>query len=515
MNEECEQIKIKPTIYVISFCIALVIVPVAKSICYYELIGFSGSEVYGHAWTHWWRAIDFPTWSTGTSLTLGTEYFPSIDPIPTIISILFSFIGGTAFGYNSWVCLAMFFAAYGGFQLCKKEGGDPWIGAIILAWSPIMLGSVASGLTEDMAVGVTALAFALLGSRPIISGLLLGIVGWCGLVLGWMSGIFALCLGFRLLCQGKKQVFFSGLLTLLLVSPLLYLHWERLTLNGHRFGVHDPNFEPLWALNPWKQIDVASLFYPGKQSYADEIIRLHPGYIGFTLIFVACCSRTIFWWGMLFLFVGLSLGPSIHWAGYDTEIGNVISYSSTFIPGQALINHHGRYMLMVLLALSVLVSKGIKKLPRIKFWRLLIALELFLASPIGFFLPGSPRMDTTFLSSIEASKGRILRVPTSGPGVSFQQALWEQTVHKKELFLNPNRPGAGPLFPQMYNFTWIDQLAFNKEIPDEICFPKNISGILVQHPYGELLSVKIGKPSSTGQQFSFWDQSKLSLSGCP
>jgi hypothetical protein len=486
-----------------------------KSIFVYELLGFSGGEVFGHAWTHWWRLEQFPSQLNGTSLTVGTDFFPAIDPVPTIISSFISLLGGISFGYNAWVCIALLLAVIGGYKLAESEKGDPWIGGLILAWSPIFLGTIASGLTEDMGLGITAIALSLLGKRPVLSGVILGLVGWCGLVLGWMSGLLAIVLGIRLLCKKNRTVFLSAFITAICISPLLWIHHQRLTMTGHRFGEHKENFEPLWMINPWKQIDLASLFTIEKQDYVNEIIRLHPGYIGFSLIIVAFFSRSKFWWGVFLFFVFLSLGGAFHWKGSNTGVSNFLHNLCGILPGQDLLNHQGRFLLMALIALSVLVAKGMQRIPYRTFWRFVIAFELIFCSPIGFFVPGTNYLDSTVLKSIKSEEGRILRIPTMGPEISYQQALWEQTKHGLPLLLNPNRPGISAMVDPKSNLFWIDRIAFVQTIePEKFCFPNEISGLLVQSNWSDSIEKTFGNATQSDELYSFWDSDKLQAYRC-
>ena len=84
-----------------------------------NLLGYHGGEVYGHAWTHWWRLQGFPAHFFGTDQALGVKYFPPIDIIPIIVSNCFGMIGGTVFGYNIWIIVSVFFAGFGGYYLAK------------------------------------------------------------------------------------------------------------------------------------------------------------------------------------------------------------------------------------------------------------------------------------------------------------------------------------------------------------------------------------------------------------
>ena len=500
----------------VGFCLGLTLFSLGKAAVTSELIGFSGGEVFGHAWTHWWRGEQLPQWAAGTDLTVGTSVFPAIDPIPTLISALFTRLGGPSFGYNSWVFFAVFLTACGGYVLSLREQGDPFIGALVLAWSPLYLGAVESGLTEDMGLGIVALALALLKNRPIWSGILMVVVGWCGLVLGWLSGILAVLLGCRIWWSGSKQVFVSGFVTVLGTAPLLYIHWDRISLKGHRFGIHQEIIEPFWWLNPWRQVDAASLFWLGGQDYGSEIIRIHPGYLGVSLCVVGLFSRSFFWWGVFVFFIAMSFGSTIYWQGANTGLSNPIHALCTFIPGHGLLNHHGRCMLMAAIALSVLTAKGIKNIPRPQIWKTLIALELIFFSPIGVIASGTKTVSSPVLDQVSIEDGRLLRVPTVGPGISFQRALWEQSVHKEPLLLNPNRPGASPLLDlDPEQAAWIDRLAFRESADLDIdCVPDEIGGILATDSVKQLLQQRFGKAKVADSQYAFWSKTELMSARC-
>ena len=53
------------------FCILFAVVPF--TLFSGGLIGFEGAEIYGHAWSYWWRIEAFPSWPNGTDLAHGTQ----------------------------------------------------------------------------------------------------------------------------------------------------------------------------------------------------------------------------------------------------------------------------------------------------------------------------------------------------------------------------------------------------------------------------------------------------------
>lgn len=506
LNEEKRELIGK--IILVFFCFVFLFRDVSTE----QLFGFHGSEVYGHAWSHWWRFQDFPDQLIGMKKAIGVELFPPIDIIPMIISNCFAVIGGTIFGYNAWVFLSVLLAAFGGYFLAETEDGDPWIGAVVLAFSPIFLGTIFSGLTEDMGLGLVAISIAFLRRKSWWGVLGLAGVGYSGLVLGWMTGILAVMVAVVAIVKERewKRWLRFGFGAWLLLSPLLWLHWERLLSKGHRFGSHFLEYQPFWGLNPWKQADIASLFHAWYIDFSDEIIRFHPSYLGLILVGICFFARSKFWWGVFLFFTLSSFGNSLHFLGADTKILNPLPLFLQVIPGYSLINHHGRFMLLALVGWSVLASKGAKRIrsEHIRGGRLLflfVLLDLIIFSPIGFTLPTTMSYSNTILDQVDLESGKLLRLPMLGPNISFQEALWEQHFHKEDIGMSPNRPSIIHLAKRSPKTIWMERLAFqNPKIPDEFCIPKQIGGLLVLEYRSDLIESKLGIPDLKGDRYSFW-----------
>lgn len=477
-----------------------------------HLLGFHGAEVYGHAWTHVWRFQEFPSQFFGTRNALGVENFPPIDIIPLLVSNCFGIIGGPIVGYNLWVVFSVILAGTGGYVLAKIEKGDPWVGAIVLSCSPIFLGTIYSGLTEDMGLGLAALSIAFLRKRSFWGVFFLALVGYSGLVLGWMTGIVALLVG---IVDIKKHPNYwkhwlgFACITFILLSPLFWIHSERLAHQGHRFGSHLMELEPFWMLNPWKQGDIASLFALGAVDFSGEIIRLHPSYLGLSLLIVSIFARSRFWWSLFFSFTLVSLGSSFRFLGTDSGILNPFRYLLELVPGYSLINHHGRFMLLSLVGWSVLVAKGAKYAQKWLsiFWIVFILLlDLIFFSPIGFSLPQTGSYTDTILKDVDLKQdGFLLRLPMMGPEISFQEALWEQIFHEEKLLLSPNRPGIQPFSTKTKQTEWMETLGFpDSTIPADFCIPERISGLLVLDQWSSQVQEKLGDPDVKDSRYSFW-----------
>ena len=476
------------------------------------LFGFSGAEVYGHAWTHSWRMLDFPHNFQGTDLTIGTRNFPAIDIIPSIISYLF--------GYNFLVIGSVLLAACAGYYLSLEEEGNPWIGAAVLCFSPLFLSSIHSGLTEDMGIGLLVFALLFIKRYSVWGSVFLLLTAFSGLVLAWFGGILAIAVSLRGLytekerrVQNFQKIIAMGAFALVGILPLLWLHWERLTHKGHRFGHFFTEHEPFWALNPWKQVDLASFLHAGTVDFSAEIFRLHPSYLGLSALVISLFARSRFWWSIFVFFFFLSLGPSIHIQGLNSGIPNPILNIVQLIPGYSLLNHHGRALLPLLIAFSVLVAKGAKYLEsKISslFLFLIVLLDLCLFSPIGAILPVVQIPSDPILQEIEVGEGYLLRLPMVGEGISFQEALLEQTIHKQALFLNPNRPGLDVLSPKHSANSWIEDIGFpDRSLSVDICIPPRIDAILVTKEYVQRVEGLLGEASRTSQNYSLWEKKAL------
>ena len=505
------------------------------SFCPIELIGFAGGEVYGHAWGHWWHLQDIPSSLYQTDWTSHTQNFPLIDVLPTIISNLFG-VFDIAFGYNCMAIFSVMLCFYGGYRLAISQEGNGVVGGLVLCASPIFWGSINSGLTEDFGLGLVALVFAHFCSPHThtkkwwLGALLVSGMAWWGLVLGWMGAVgVATAITIHILCYSKNRLDTQTMLQNIVIEtrllfvcfvfsiPLLWLHWDRLWQRGHRFGTHNLEHNALWMLNPWKHNDIASMFYAFPQEYGNEIIRLHPSYLGGIAFGVALFSKTkqkMLWWILFAVIVLLSCGETLYFMGMNTDIPNPIAYIYSFLPGYALLNHHGRWMPIALVPFAVLISTSTWSTN--KYIIGAIVLEWWTISPMGFPFMGTPPMKdsqvlqqlATHSSTIDTTD-RIVRLPIVGPGVSFQQALWEQHVHQRKLWLHPNRPNLANYIPLSTRSEFLEKIAFTKTLPADFCFPTQITGLLVTRDIHMVLLPTLDKPIWEDERYAFWSTQEL------
>ena len=146
----------------------------------------------------------------------------------------------------------------------------------------------------------------------------------------------------------------AGMIGVLALVP----HLDRLNGVGHRFGTLVRDSEPLWAVNPWQSVDVVSLFSPGRVDLGDALVRTHPGYLGFGVLLLVLRTRQHVMWFVCALFVVFSFGPEFWFAGTPSGVQNPVWFLFQWLPGAGLLNHLGRVLGIVMVALSVLAALG-------------------------------------------------------------------------------------------------------------------------------------------------------------
>lgn len=500
------------------FALILSLFPALSLFLESGLLGYEGAEVYGHAWSYWWRSEQLWPWLDGTDLAYGTTTWPAIDPLPTIFVGVLSSLIGTLWSYNVLVILSTYLAAIGGWQLASRFKGHTQSGALIVAWFPSFLGVQYSGLTEDFSLGIICLSFSLLLSNNrrhiLIGAFLLGLVPWFGLVLGWYSALAAIFIfGIAFYRQESSRVFIaaSGTVSFLLGLVSALPHLSRLSGEGHRYGTYVPQYEALWSLNPWKAIDMASLVIPYAQSYEGVIMRLHPGYLGITVLVCALFgSKKMFhWWGLALLFVVISLGSTLNILGSPTEIYNPFWLVIEQLPGFSLMNHYGRALLLAAVPLSILASCGVRKYP---FLFVILVLDLGFIGPLSPVLPVAPSPKPNSLQGLaDLPEGDIVILPASGPGIHPQKDFWDQRIHGRKIWLSPNRLG---LAAPVLRYDSIQTLSSNPEdyAPLQSDFPCFISAVLVRKKHDEAYRLSLGAPDISDSFFSIWSRERISPS---
>ena len=490
------------------------------------LVGTAGGEVWGHAWVQWWHADALPAWPGGPGdWVTGARDWPVIDPLPTALGALLGAILGTIAGYDLVVVLAVAGAFIGGAVLARDEGGDPWVGGTALALAPAWLGSVASGLTEDLAVGVAAVALGWVGStrprRALAAGACLGLLTACGLVLAWATGLTAVALGIGMWVRSDHRrrtavgLASGAVVAVGLAVPTVALHADRLTGTGHRLGRFVPRPEPLWRLNPWKGVDLASFWVPGPVDPGDALVRMHPGYLGLSLVALGLVGGRSRWWWVLAAAMAVAPGPHLSLLGTPTGWSNPAVELLGLLPFGGLLNHHGRLLIIGSIALAVLAARGARRIGT-RFGRrglLLVwvgvVVDLALASPVGAPLPvadASPLgvyLEPAF-SALPA--GPVLQLPAAGPGVHFQRPLLDQRTHRRPLLLDPNRPGLPPALARSATGRFLASLAAPSPAPAPESFewPAGVAVLVVESRFVDRVQATLGAPAVRAPDSAAW-----------
>lgn len=420
------------------------------------LAGSPAAEVYGHAWVQGWAAAQWPAWPSGTPLAEGASVWPVIDPLPTwIVGLLAQFIGGVA-AWNAWLVGGIVLAAVGGGAFARALGGDGRIGAAGVATMPIFLGSLTSGLTEDYALGLVALALAaLLRERRLLGGVLLGISALCGLYLAWLGAWAALAIGLRRIRVLPARWVLAGLLAVGIATPAVLPFRARLGGEGHRSGTVPARVEPLWRIDPWRGADLASFGAPGKVDLGGAFVREHPVYLGYATLALAAAGGFHPAWLGVVACAAVAPGEHLSWMGRPLGMNNPMISAFRALPFADRFNHHARAMLLGQLLLVGLAARGGARIGgwRTRPWMVpgvlaggLVA-ETALGSAARFPLPVTPAESPGIYRLLAAFPDDlpVAVVGAAGPGIHPQRVFFDQRAHGRRLLHNPNRPKDGVL----------------------------------------------------------------------
>ena len=498
-----------------------------------QLLGDARAEVFGHAWVQWWHMEALPGWPRGTSLALSTSAWPVVDPLTTAISAVFGLLIGPTASWNVLFILGISLSFWGGAFLCQRAGGSPLIGGVGLSFSPIFLGSLSSGLTEDLALGVLAFAFGFLVyprnmRERVVGGFLLGLTVWCGLYLAFMGALVSLCLGIRAIFRKEEIVAWltAGGVAVVVGLPALFVFGERLLGEGHNAGVVPmPPFDDLWRLNSVQASDAASFFALGQQEVpADAVMRSHPTYIGWVLLLCAFRAGRTLWWWVFGVAMILACGASFRFAGHATGVDNPFFQLFSLLPFAEQLNHSARLMLVGQLGLVVLASRGVYRWMRPPWWVAMgVVAEILWVSPASLPLPTTNAKIDAIFSQIPPGDGRVLVLPIGGPGINPQKSLYEQRAHARVLALNPNKPGClwrskkqKEKGLEIETTDWLCTLALDKPHPrpDSIDVSRflnsDVDTIVVRDPWVTEVELGMGKAHIRVQGGAIWDLTRLS-----
>ncbi len=502
------------------------------------VLAWRGGEVWGHLWTWWWHGASLPAWPAGTNLAMGADPWPAIDPLPALLGALACRALGITTAWNLVALAAIGGAFAGGWWLARRAGGEGLVGGLTLAMAPIFLGSLLSGLSEDLAIGVLAVAVGLVvipepsGAAPsppwrwvVTTGGTIGLLAWCGPYLAWMGAMTATVAGVVHLARrpGRwPRWLIAAALALALALPPLLSHGDRaITGIGHHAGTPTVQFEPLWRVNPWGAADLASFAAPGPAHLPkDAVVRLHPTYLGLAVLALALAGGRSRWWWLLAVSLLLAPGEQPAWLGQPLGVTNPFAASLDWLPGGARLNHHARLFLLGQLGLVVLAARGAARLGT-RLGRpalvaaaacLLVCMDYGLLAPVPWPLPTADAEAPDFLAETEdLSPGVLLWIPLGGPGLSPQRPLLDQRAHGRVLALDPNRPGPPPRMPRSPLGRWLASLGRDPGalLPDN----RSVTPLLdegwtvlaVAAPLHQRVAEALGPPDIEGEDGAAWD----------
>ena len=412
-------------------------------------VGSPGAEVYGHAWVQAWAADAWPAWPTGTSLAAGAASWPILDGLPTWLAAGLAQVVGLRAAWNLLIAAGVVLAAFGGARLASAAGGAPLFGAVAVPLMPSWLGSITSGLTEDLGIGLLALAVAAgIEGRWVRAGILAGLLAFCGLYLAWFAGMALAVLGARALVQSRDHwrgklggAFFAGVLVSAAAAPFASQLGEPTPARPRA-----PTAEPLWALNPWRGADVASFVAVGKVDTDEAVVREHPTYLGYSTIILAVVGGGPAGWAAVAGCGLASMGDEVSVAGKPTGLHNPVASVLHMIPMGDRFRNHARIMLLGQLVLVTMAARGAARLARNRRSLAGVAAAVVVAEVI-LASPGRAPAPVTLADS-PAIYAELSNAPAGLPvrvvGAQNPQApLFDQRAHGRILRNGPNRPDPG------------------------------------------------------------------------
>lgn len=488
------------------------------------LLASANGEVWGHLWVQGWHGAALPSWPSGTELALGADPWPVIDPLPTAFAGGLGRALGPVMAWNLLILTGVLLAFVGGAALARRTGGEPLVGGLALALAPSLMGSLGSGLSEDLGVGLAALGLARVGSRRwqdgAVAGLYLGLLAATGLVLAWGTALAAVVIGLLAAVRDRTTLGPSVLGALIagaMAVPVAWPHAARLGGLGHRGGsLATADFEPLWRLNPWRGVDLLSLVTPLPQPIGEALIRVHPGYLSLVLLGLAALGSrgARRWLVILVLMTAAALGPELRFAGHALGIDNPIGALLGALPGGALLNHHGRLLVVAAVALSALAARGAQRLrerrgsPALALCLLTLIVDLVVLAPGGAPLPTADARPPLIVAELaELQPGPLLVVPVAGPGIHFQRPLYDQHHHGRRLLLDPRHPGMPPGLAATPTGRWLASLAqpgATAPLPVDPELP-GVAVLLVVEPHVAKVEAVFGPPARRAEDGAAWE----------
>ena len=478
-------------------------------------LGAPGAEVWGHVALLGAHTAALPAWPAApTALVVDAAPWPVMDPLPTAAAAALARVVGVGPAWNLLHLAAAAVAAWGGARLARAHGGDPAVGAAVLVGWPALQGAMASGLSEDLWIGLVAAALAALHrGRWVHGGALLGLTAWTGLVVAWMGALAAVLFGLgRALHRPRALLPLGGaaLLAAGIAAPAALAHAARLRADAAFAPPEGP--EALWRLNPWRGADLASFVVPGWQDPGDALLRLHPAWLGATVLLLATRGRAPAAAALLALALALAPGLRPMLAGQPLGVDGPAAALRAVLPGLDAMHHHGRLVLLAGLALTVLAARGARAWARgrprlLPLLPWLVLLDLRLGSPLGPAVPTTdPRPPAIAAAAAALPPGPLLHLPLAGPGVHFQRPLAFAATHGRPLYVDPHQPGLPAALRGSRRAQALARLAGPGPLPPDAGddLPAALRVILVEEPWVSRAAARLGPPTHRDASGALW-----------
>jgi hypothetical protein len=487
------------------------------------LVGSAGAEVYGHAWVAGFVAEHWPALPSATDRLDPRRdvAWTVIDPLVTWTIAGLSRIVGlvTAWDLAAWAAVATAFA--GGAYLARRTGGHWLIGGAIVALGPCLGAALASGLSEDWAIGVVAAALGLVAAldgrkEAVAAGILLGLCAWLGLYLALGAAIGAIVLGAARVRETRRwrEMALAAAIAAILAVPMALRQGRRITGEGHRFGAPQLSVEPNWAFNPRRGDDLASFVVPWPWAPEDPgrpgttpLIRLHPAYLGLVPLGLAAMGRRRRDLALLAVSAGLATGPTLAAFGHPLAV-NPFVWALSRVPVFDLVNHWGRLLVPGQLALAAMAARG-RGRPDVLAG--LVAADAVLLSPAPWPVSVADAEVPGIYREIGGlSPGGLVVAPAAGPGVAFQRILYRTLAQDRPVAIDPDRPG----------YAWADGTGLADALrgldaadPPDPDLARSVAAIreaggavlLVEDPYVPKVETWLGTPDVRADGGAAWD----------
>lgn len=481
-----------------------------------------------NVWNLWWTARALAEFRNPfvTSLIFypsgASLYLQPLNITNGVIGIWLTWMAGPIAAYNFCLLLAFTLAGWGAYLLTRylvRHEGVAWLAGLLFTCSPFHLTKLSDGQLELISLQwipffILFLLRALEEGRVVNYGLaglffaLVALTSWYyGLFCAIFSGIF---IALRIITNRQRWrttlkrsllALGGGIVLLLPILILAVLTWPPPAASAAK------TVQPLIILH---SADIVDFFLPSTMHalWGDWAYRLgaqfHPGIggnltaplaagwnvaLGYTAIalslygLVMATQQTWHWGVLLLCTVVLSLGPSLHIAGWDT--GLPMPYALLLqIPGLDVVRRPNQFAALASLSLVVLAAHGLSALLsrlRPPWPRLALGMAVFLIA-IEYWPRPLPLLRPSvhpYYATLAEEEGAILELPLQHESSDL---LLAQIIH--------GRPITGgflartPLYPFADNVPGISNLCKIVPVTPDIFGYKPNLGLIALRGFG-------------------------------